>query len=294
MGEALTQPLHKKRGSVIFAPVLPSLPVLHTFRIPAYRPCSGVIALVRRYRLCGISLICKGNESHTYSVHTIPHTIPAQSGGAAAWRSPPVHPSVRPVNRPDPTPLPTPKWDSGGYLYTRCAAWISKKRGLLMPKLTKSPIDLDAIDVKELRKPGSKSTALDLEKVLTMRQRGLSLNEIGKIVGVSKQAVSQYLKRQGVDIEEIDHFRKNKAVILHGKQKMILDQIDNAQIKKMSPSDKVISFGILYDKAKIEEGKGFGAGQGLWINIVQASHASDTVKTAITVDATPATDEVSE
>jgi len=158
-----------------------------------------------------------------------------------------------------------------------------------MPKLTKSPIDLDAIDVKEPKKIGVKSTALDLEKVLTMRQRGLSLNEIGKIVGVSKQAVSQYLKRQGVDIEEIEHFRKNKAVILHGKQKMILDQIDNAQIKKMSPRDKVISFGILYDKAKIEEGKGFGAGQGLWINIVQQSHAR-TEKEAIVVNDTPATD----
>ena len=132
-----------------------------------------------------------------------------------------------------------------------------------MPKLTKSPIDLDAIYAKEPKKSGVKSTALDLEKVLTMRQRGLSLNEIGKIVGVSKQAVSQYLKRQGVDIEEIEHFRKNKAVILHGKQKMILDQIDNAQIKKMSPRDKVISFGILYDKAKIEEGKGFGVDAGL-------------------------------
>ena len=55
MGDALTWTLHKRRGSVIFAPVLPSLPVLHTFRIPAHRSCSGVIALVGRYRLCGIS-----------------------------------------------------------------------------------------------------------------------------------------------------------------------------------------------------------------------------------------------
>ena len=70
---------------------------------------------------------------------------------------------------------------------------------------------------------------------------------------------------------------------------MISDEIDNAQIKKMSPRDKVISFGILYDKAKVEEGKGFGAGQGLWINIVQQSHAR-TEKEAIVVNDTPATD----
>jgi hypothetical protein len=75
---------------------------------------------------------------------------------------------------------------------------------------------------------------------------------------------------------------------------MILDQIDNAQIKKMSPRDKVISFGILYDKAKIEESKGFGLSPGLWVNIVAAAHATDPVKDAITVNASPATDEVSE
>ena len=107
LGEALTQPLHKKRYRH-FAPVLPSLPVLHTFRIPAYRPCSGVIALVGRYRLCGISLICIGNVSRTYSVHTIPHTIPAQSSGAAAWRSRPVHPSVRLVTGPIRPPVRSP------------------------------------------------------------------------------------------------------------------------------------------------------------------------------------------
>ena len=75
---------------------------------------------------------------------------------------------------------------------------------------------------------------------------------------------------------------------------MILDQIDNAQIKKMSPRDKVISFGILYDKAKIEDGKGFGVDRGSWIAIVQASHANDPVKAAIIVNDTPAIDEVSE
>jgi len=37
---------------------------------------------------------------------------------------------------------------------------------------------------------------------------------------------------------------------------MISDEIDNAQIKKMSPRDKIFSFGILYDKAKTEEGTG--------------------------------------
>ena len=99
MGDALTQPLHKKRYRH-FAPVLPSLPDRIPICIPTYRPCSGVIALVRRYRLCGISLICKGNVSRTYSVHTIWHTIPARSGGAAAWRSRPVRPSVRPVTVP--------------------------------------------------------------------------------------------------------------------------------------------------------------------------------------------------
>ena len=107
MGDALTQPLHKKRYRH-FAPVLPSLPVRIPICIPTYRPCSGVIALAGRYRLGGIYLICKGNVSHTYSVHTIPHTIQARSGGAAAWRSRPVHPSTRPVIDPIRPPVRSP------------------------------------------------------------------------------------------------------------------------------------------------------------------------------------------
>jgi len=72
-----------------------------------------------------------------------------------------------------------------------------------MPKLTKDDIDHDVIDVDIPKGPRRSNSVIDLEKVLTMRQRGFSLSEIGKVLGKSKQSISQYLKRQGVDIEDI-------------------------------------------------------------------------------------------
>ena len=70
-------------------------------------------------------------------------------------------------------------------------------------QLTKEDIDHDVIDVGIPKEPRRNNSVIDLEKVLTMRQRGFSLSEIGKVLGKSKQSISQYLKRQGVDIEDI-------------------------------------------------------------------------------------------
>ncbi len=122
--------------------------------------------------------------------------------------------------------------------------------------LTDPPCGIDLVDDKgsEVLGPTFPKKA-SLETVVSMRQRGLSLSEIGKVVGVSKQAVSQMLKRSGIDIEAVETFKKGKPLILHAKQKMLLDQITPAEVKKMSGRDLAVSFGILFDKTQLLEGR---------------------------------------
>lgn len=97
---------------------------------------------------------------------------------------------------------------------------------------------------------------LSLESVVSMRNRGLSLAEIGKVCGVSKQAVSQLIKRHGLEVGTIEAFKSGKADILHSKQKLILDSITEAEVAKMkNVRDKAVAFGILYDKTAHLEGK---------------------------------------
>lgn len=75
------------------------------------------------------------------------------------------------------------------------------------------------------------------------------------MAGISKQAVSQALRRSGLDPEEIGRFKKDKSLILHGKQKILLDALTPEVVKGMSGRDKIVSFGIVYDKTRLEDDK---------------------------------------
>lgn len=97
--------------------------------------------------------------------------------------------------------------------------------------------------------------APDLAEILDYRKRGMSLAEIGRLTGRSKQAVSQLCKRHGLDAEEVQRFRKDRGLILSTKQKLLLDGLTPEAVRQMSPRDRTVSFGILYDKERLEYGQ---------------------------------------
>ena len=101
----------------------------------------------------------------------------------------------------------------------------------------------------------TKTATISLEEMVNLKGKGLSLAQIGKISGISKQAVSQRLKASGLDPAQIGEFRKDKSLILHHKQKLLLDSLTQEEIRKMSGRDKVVSFGIIYDKTRLEDDK---------------------------------------
>ena len=81
------------------------------------------------------------------------------------------------------------------------------------------------------------------------------MEKIGRLAGVSKQAISQLIKRNGLDPEDVAVFKKDKSLILHSKQKLLLESLTQEEIKKMSGRDKTVSFGIIYDKTRLEDDK---------------------------------------
>jgi predicted DNA-binding protein YlxM (UPF0122 family) len=100
-----------------------------------------------------------------------------------------------------------------------------------------------------------KKGALSLEDILSYRQKGLSLAEIARLDGTTKQAISQRIKRSGVDLEGVETFKKDKALLLHAKQRLLLDSLDKKKADKMTGRDLMVSFGIAFDKTQILEGK---------------------------------------
>ena len=99
------------------------------------------------------------------------------------------------------------------------------------------------------------SSTLSLAEIADLRAKGVSLEKIGRLAGVSKQAISQLIKRNGLDPEDVAVFKKDKSLILHSKQKLLLESLTQEEIKKMSGRDKTVSFGIIYDKTRLEDDK---------------------------------------
>ena len=135
------------------------------------------------------------------------------------------------------------------------------------PVKTAEANPLDDIDGAE----GVPAKIYSTEELAAMKQRGLSLSEIGRLVGCSKQAIGQRLAKHMVAFDRVERFRKDKSTVLHDKQRIILESITEADVAKMkNVRDKAVSFGILYDKCRLEEGLSTG-NISSWTTVVAAS-----------------------
>ena len=108
---------------------------------------------------------------------------------------------------------------------------------------------METTELKEKKAP------LSLNEMVDLRSRGVSLARIGQLAGISKQAVSQALKRSGLDPAEIGQFKKDRSLILHGKQRLVLSAITPEKVKTMSVRDAAVAAGILIDKQRLIDGE---------------------------------------
>ena len=93
---------------------------------------------------------------------------------------------------------------------------------------------------------------ISLEKMLSLRAKGLSLEDIAGACGCSIANVSIRLKDHMEDIEALEDFKSSKGDTLALYQRKLLNSLNNADIQKASPYQRVGMFGILYDKERLE------------------------------------------
>lgn len=94
-----------------------------------------------------------------------------------------------------------------------------------------------------------------VKKVLNQLALGATQTQVAKSVNVSKQAVSQMLQRYGIESKFLESFKENRADILAGMQDTVLASLTEVDLNKASLRDRVISFGVLYDKERLERGQ---------------------------------------
>jgi hypothetical protein len=95
---------------------------------------------------------------------------------------------------------------------------------------------------------------IDREQVVELRSKGLSMSQIGTIVNADKSSICRILQDYDYDDARVDAHNKHRAEILANLQAKLLISINNDDIKAMAPRDRVVAYGILYDKMRLEMG----------------------------------------
>jgi len=106
-------------------------------------------------------------------------------------------------------------------------------------------------------KPGPKgipiATIIDY-----IENRNLSLTETAKLLDCTKSNIKQRLDHIGLKPGYLKTYKENKADILATYQYMILNSLTPDELKKASFSQKMMGYGILFDKERLERGGEIG------------------------------------
>jgi len=104
-------------------------------------------------------------------------------------------------------------------------------------------------------KANTRQKGIPLGVIVEYRQRGFSLSEIGKLLGVTKQTLSQRLKPLNLAIDALPAFKAARADVfaLYGRE--LLHSLTPEDIKRMPPGSRVLAACQLYDKERLERGQ---------------------------------------
>lgn len=106
--------------------------------------------------------------------------------------------------------------------------------------------ELPALDIDEIDR------TIPLGKIIELRNKGLTYDEIGKLLGCSKQNINQRLQPVIEEIEHVKSFKEQRADVLAVHQSRILNRLTTEDIEKASGYQKVGMFSLLYDKERVE------------------------------------------
>lgn len=122
--------------------------------------------------------------------------------------------------------------------------------GNILPKMSNL---LPIYGLPDNRKHTAKHEPIPIELLIDLRKKGLSYSQMGKVLGLSKQACSQRLRPLYAKMELADAFKRSKSEVFNYKQSRLLSTLDDAAIKEMQPYQRVVAASILYDKQRLED-----------------------------------------
>ena len=96
---------------------------------------------------------------------------------------------------------------------------------------------------------------INVKECYRLRKAGTPLQVLADRYNVTKAAVSMAMKPFTIEKSEVEKFKEERADMLAGKQRELLSALTINKTKDMSGRDIAVSFGILYDKERLERGQ---------------------------------------
>ena len=103
-------------------------------------------------------------------------------------------------------------------------------------------------------KPGPKG--IPLAAIIDyIENKNLSLTETANLLGCTKSNIKQRLTNHGIIPGYLKKYKENRADILATYQGIILNSLTPNDLKRAGLSQKIMAYGVLYDKERLERGQ---------------------------------------
>lgn len=96
---------------------------------------------------------------------------------------------------------------------------------------------------------------IPIAKLIDLRKKGLELEEIGAIVGCTKQNVQQRIKQYVQSVDYLQIIKDNRADHLTITNDKVLNELTGRDLKEVGERDLAVVYGVLYDKERLERDK---------------------------------------
>ena len=106
-----------------------------------------------------------------------------------------------------------------------------------------------------------KPNRVDVGKALKLRLQGVTLPDIAALQGVTKQAIYQALTRfepflASIEPGQLTAFAEERGQILNSVELGLMQSlVDPAKVERASLRDIAVTYGIVYDKRRLESGQ---------------------------------------
>lgn len=119
-------------------------------------------------------------------------------------------------------------------------------------ELTTPPQEQNALALDSSPDALAKYIPIPIDELIAHAEKGITYADIGRIYGVSRQSISERMRKEGYSPKRLQHFRRNELGVNQLRRAQLLSNLSPEKQKEMSGKDLTIAYGVLYDK---EHGK---------------------------------------